>query len=262
MASTKRERELARQRAERQAARRAAAEAARKRRRAAIAASVAVVVAVAALVGLLYTQREDKPDQLDQAAAPPAAGACTFSPAGQPARPVGLPPQPPASPPAEEAVLTTTQGEVRFRLLTDKAPCTTTSFRHLAASGFYDGTPCPRLSGGSLAVLQCGDPTGTGSGGPGYEFANENTEGATYERGTVAMANAGPDTNGSQFFLVYGDSQLSPDYTVFGEITSGLDVLDKVAKAGDDGTNPAGGGKPKLPIDLTKVTVVPANSAG
>ena len=102
-------------------------------------------------------------------------------------------------------------------------------------------------------MLQCGDPSGTGSGGPGYTFKDENLEGATYPKGTVAMANSGPNTNGSQFFLVFTDTQLPPSYTPFGRITSGLDVLDKVAKGGVDGTG--GDGAPKIPVQLQKVTV-------
>jgi peptidyl-prolyl cis-trans isomerase B (cyclophilin B) len=102
-------------------------------------------------------------------------------------------------------------------------------------------------------VLQCGDPSGTGSGGPGYTFNDENLTGATYPKGTVAMANSGPNTNGSQFFLVFTDTQLSPNYTPFGRITSGLDVLEKVAKGGVNGTG--GDGAPKIPVQLKKVTV-------
>ena len=107
-----------------------------------------------------------------------------------------------------------------------------------------------------IFVLQCGDPTGTTGGGPGYQFADENLTGATYPAGTLAMANAGAGTNGSQFFLVYKDTQLPPNYTPFGMITEGLNVIEKVAAKGDDGSNSAGGGKPKLAISLKKVTVV------
>ena len=139
-------------------------------------------------------------------------------------------------------------------LLADKAPCTVNSFRSLADSGYYNDTACHRLvAQPDFGVLQCGDPSGSGSGGPGYSFADENLTGATYPAGTVAMANAGANTNGSQFFLVFTDTQLSPDYTPFGRITSGLDVLTKVAKGGIDGDS--GDGAPKLPVQLQKVTV-------
>jgi peptidyl-prolyl cis-trans isomerase B (cyclophilin B) len=128
------------------------------------------------------------------------------------------------------------------------------SFRSLATAGFFNDTPCHRLVvQPQFGVLQCGDPSGTGSGGPGYTFNDENLTGATYPKGTVAMANSGPNTNGSQFFLVYTDTQLGPNYTPFGRITSGLDVLQKVAKGGVNGTG--GDGAPKIPVQLQKVTV-------
>ena len=134
------------------------------------------------------------------------------------------------------------------------------SFKHLAEAKYFDGTSCHRLTTDNIFVLQCGDPTGTGSGGPGYQFGDENlpTEGAdNYPAGTVAMANAGPGTNGSQFFLVYKDTQLPPSYTIFGTITKGLDVVQKVADAGRT-TNGAGDGKPKTwqPATLEAATAV------
>jgi peptidyl-prolyl cis-trans isomerase B (cyclophilin B) len=122
----------------------------------------------------------------------------------------------------------------------------------LAAQKYFDKTSCHRLTSGGLSVLQCGDPTGTGSGGPGYQFADENLTGATYKAGTVAMANAGPGTNGSQFFLVYKDSQLGPQYTPFGRITSGLSVLTDIAKKG---STPPNDGKPKQSVTIETFTV-------
>ena len=130
----------------------------------------------------------------------------------------------------------------------------------LATQGFYDDTPCPRLvTGQGLQVLQCGDPTGSGSGGPGYRYAEEPPQGlapsplspqaANYSRGLVAMAKASdPGTTGSQFFLVYGDSALPPEYSVVGRIaTPGLEVLDRVGAGGDDGSNQAGRRRPPHP---------------
>ncbi|MBX6769349.1 MAG: peptidylprolyl isomerase, partial [Actinomadura rubrobrunea] len=108
------------------------------------------------------------------------------------------------------------------------------------------------LTSGGLNVLQCGDPKGDGTGGPGYQFANENTKGAKYVKGTLAMANAGADTNGSQFFMVYADSQLPPDYSVFGKITSGMDVLEKIAKGGSE---PEGDGKPTTKVTIQDVSI-------
>ena len=147
--------------------------------------------------------------------------------------------------------MATNRGDVVFEMDSATTPCTANNLRSLAHFRYFDGTACHRLTTKGIEVLQCGDPTGTGSGGPGYSFADENLEDATYPRGTVAMANAGPGTNGSQFFLVYGDSTLPPNYTPFGRITSGLEVLDAVAKAGSDDSNGAGDGKPKLPVTIT-----------
>jgi peptidyl-prolyl cis-trans isomerase B (cyclophilin B) len=153
-----------------------------------------------------------------------------------------------------EVTLATDQGDIVFDADSAAAPCTINSLRSLAEVGYFDGTPCHRLTTQGIEVLQCGDPTGTGGGGPGYEFADENLDAATYDRGTVAMANAGPGTNGSQFFLVYGDSPLPPAYTPFGTITSGLEVLDEVAAAG---STPPGDGAPELPISIQTVSVEP-----
>jgi peptidyl-prolyl cis-trans isomerase B (cyclophilin B) len=256
--STARERQLARQRAARRAAREA--ERARKRRRfLSIAGSVLAVVLLVGGIWLLTGITSDDKDS-PPAAAPSAAaptGPCNYAAgpeAGQAARPASLPPAEPETSGKYKVTLTTNQGVITFDMLTDKAPCAVGSFRSLAGAGFYNDTPCHRLvAQPQFGVLQCGDPSGTGSGGPGYTFSDENLEGATYPKGTVAMANSGPNTNGSQFFLVFTDTQLSPSYTPFGRITSGLDVLDKVAKGGVNGTG--GDGAPKIPVQLQKVTV-------
>jgi peptidyl-prolyl cis-trans isomerase B (cyclophilin B) len=142
------------------------------------------------------------------------------------------------------ATLHTTQGAITFSALTAQAPCTTYSFRFLAQRGYFFATHCHRLTEQGIFVLQCGDPTGTGSGGPGYSFNDENLAGATYPAGTVAMANAGPNTNGSQFFITWKDTTLSPLYTPFGVVTDGLPVLQKIAAAGDDSQNGSGDGYP------------------
>jgi peptidyl-prolyl cis-trans isomerase B (cyclophilin B) len=217
-----------------------------------------VVLLVAGIWALVGVTSNDKPKP---AAAAPASsgpvGPCGYTSggsAGQAARPASLPPTEPDRTGKYVATLQTSQGTVKFDMLTDKAPCAVGSFRSLASSGFYNDTPCHRLVvQPQFGVLQCGDPSGTGSGGPGYTFNDENLTGATYPKGTVAMANSGPNTNGSQFFLVYTDTQLGPNYTPFGRITSGLDVLQKVAKGGVDGTG--GDGAPKIPVQLQKVTV-------
>jgi peptidyl-prolyl cis-trans isomerase B (cyclophilin B) len=151
----------------------------------------------------------------------------------------------------------TNQGTITVRMLTSAAPCTTFSFRFLASQGYYNQTHCHRLTVQGIYVLQCGDPTGTGAGGPGYEFNDENLAGATYPAGTVAMANAGPNTNGSQFFFVWKDTTLPPDYTPFGTVIGGMDVLQRIAAAGDDQQNAPGDGYPNLYTEFEWVQVVP-----
>jgi peptidyl-prolyl cis-trans isomerase B (cyclophilin B) len=151
----------------------------------------------------------------------------------------------------------TTQGVITVKMLTSQAPCTTFSFRFLASKGYFNGTHCHRLTTQGIYVLQCGDPTGTGSGGPGYEFNDENLSGATYPAGTLAMANAGPNTNGSQFFFTWKNTTLAPDYTPFGVVTSGLNVLQKIAAAGDDQQNGPGDGYPNLFTQFLDVLVIP-----
>jgi cyclophilin family peptidyl-prolyl cis-trans isomerase len=127
-----------------------------------------------------------------------------------------------------QAVLTTSHGEVVINLLTDDAPMTVNNFVFLDAQGFYQNVPFHRVISGFM--VQTGDPTGTGAGGPGYRFEDEEVT-RDYEPGTVAMANAGPNTNGSQFFIVHGDlrGQLPKNYTIFGEVTEGMDVVDAIA---------------------------------
>jgi peptidyl-prolyl cis-trans isomerase B (cyclophilin B) len=153
----------------------------------------------------------------------------------------------------------TTQGVITVKMLTDAAPCTTFSFRFLASQGYYNRTHCHRLTTQFIYVLQCGDPTGTGSGGPGYAFNDENLAGATYPAGTVAMANAGPNTNGSQFFFTWKDTTLAPDYTPFGTVIGGMSVLQKIAAAGDDQQNGPGDGYPDLYTAFLYVQIIPTH---
>jgi peptidyl-prolyl cis-trans isomerase B (cyclophilin B) len=156
----------------------------------------------------------------------------------------------------------TTQGTITVRMLTDKAPCTTFSFRFLASRGYFDQTHCHRLTVQFIYVLQCGDPTGTGSGGPGYSFNDENLAGATYPAGTVAMANAGPNTNGSQFFFVWKNTTLKPFYTPFGTVIQGMDVLQKIAAAGDDQQNGPGDGYPNRFTEFFAAQVIGRSGSG
>jgi len=153
------------------------------------------------------------------------------------------------------ATITTNCGTIKVSLDGKHAPHTVNSFAFLAAHHYFDNTKCHRLTTSGIFVLQCGDPTATGRGGPGYQFRDENLSGATYGAGTVAMANAGPGTNGSQFFFVYANTQLPPAYTPFGHITAGLDVLQKIAK---QGSTPPGDGTPNQTVVIETFTVTRA----
>jgi peptidyl-prolyl cis-trans isomerase B (cyclophilin B) len=183
---------------------------------------------------------------------------CTYTANPPAARKVNFPPATPDYKAAYQATITTNRGPIVIDLLNSKATCTVNSFVSLADQAFYNNTPCPRLTTSGFYILQCGDPTGKGTGGPGYEFASENLAGATYPAGTLAMANSGaPDSNGSQFFLVYqNSSELPPDYTPFGKIASGLNILQNVGKRGyGPPLNSAGGGAPKESVEIESVTI-------
>ena len=158
-----------------------------------------------------------------------------------------------------DLLVTTNLGELTLTLDRAATPCAAASLVHLAEQGFFDDTPCHReVDSEGLRVLQCGDPTGTGAGGPTYTSPTEVTGAETYPRGTVAMANSNQGVDGSQFFLVWGDSQLPPAYTVVGTVDEGgLAVLDEVAANGNDGSlDPSpGGGAPTVPVTIESVTV-------
>lgn len=187
--------------------------------------------------------------------APGRAGDCSYLPSGDPARPVQLPS---ATGVSTNGVLTfvmsTNAGDVRISMDRSKAPCTVNSFSSLAKQGYFDNTRCHRLADSGLFVLQCGDPTGTGMGGPGYVFADETDGKESYTTGVVAMANAGPDTNGSQFFLVFADStslDQRPNYTIFGRMSeSSVAVVARIAADGQDGSKPDGTGRPNNPAEI------------
>lgn len=195
---------------------------------------------------------------------------CTYTPssAGTVTK-VSLPPATPDYRAAYTATIHTNLGPITIDLANSKATCTVNSFVHLASAGFWNNTQCHRMSdSGGLYILQCGDPTAkagqtlscssptVGTGGPGYVFGNENLTGATYGAGTVAMANTGTaDSNGSQFFLVFAPTSLPASYTPFGTITTGLDILQKVAKAGTTCTYSAGGGVPREKVIMDSVTI-------
>jgi peptidyl-prolyl cis-trans isomerase B (cyclophilin B) len=155
-------------------------------------------------------------------------------------------------------VLAMTNGDVKITLDRAKAPCTVNSFVALADQGYFDNTKCHRLADSGIFILQCGDPTGTGKGGPGYEFANETDGTESYTEGIVAMANGGPGSNGSQFFLVWADStslDKKRNFTIFGEMDkASRDVVASMAEEGQDGRNPDGTGRPNNPSEILTVT--------
>ena len=184
------------------------------------------------------------------------ATTCSYQASGTAARKVGLPPSKPDDKATYQATIHTNRGDVVIDLLNSKATCAVNSFVYLAAKKYFNSTHCHRLTTIDPFVLQCGDPTGTGSGGPGYTFASENLAGAKYTQGTVAMANTGaPDSNGSQFFIVYKNSKLGPSYTPFGEVVKGLGIIQNVAKAGSDNANGTGDGHPKEKVVINSVTI-------
>ena len=257
---------------------------AKRRQRTALITSVAVVVAVVGAV-IAFTALSSGPAATDPAATDPAAapadaaptqapaadalGACAFTPT--PAEPAAKPAPVPTATEAPTTgtagvTLQTDRGAIPLTLDRSTGPCAVENFLSLTEAGYYDATPCHRLTASAgLSVLQCGDPTGTGSGGPGYTINDEpptglapdpGGNGVVYPRGTVAMAKtAAPDSGGSQFFLVYADSTLPPDYTVFGTIgEEGLAALDAIGAAGT-----AEGGQDGAPAQ--PVTILTATAA-
>jgi cyclophilin family peptidyl-prolyl cis-trans isomerase len=152
------------------------------------------------------------------------------------------------------AVIETTRGTVRAQLYPGDAPKTVNNFVFLARNGFYDGVPFHRVIRGFM--IQTGDPTGTGSGGPGYRFEDEPVQ-REYLPGTLAMANAGPNTNGSQFFICHADltGRLPKNYTLFGQVTEGLDVVDQLASVPVRSNRGGEASSPTEPIQIDRVTI-------
>jgi peptidyl-prolyl cis-trans isomerase B (cyclophilin B) len=250
--TAKQRREAERRRLQRRAQRRAHQEA--RRRRYALIASIVGTLLVIGIVITFVVVTSDEDDKTTGSGGNEAL--CTWTKGGTAAKAVTLPPTTNPSHKGTVAVsVQTSQGAMTFTLNRAKAPCTVESFVSLAEQHYYDSTSCHRLTTGTLNVLQCGDPNGDGSGGPGYSVGDELTGKEKYTRGVLAMANSGVNTNGSQFFIVYKNSTLAPNYTIFGTVSSGLSVVDKVAAAGSDNSKATGDGKPKLPITLTSLTV-------
>ncbi|THI96669.1 peptidylprolyl isomerase [Nocardioides sp.] len=184
-------------------------------------------------------------------------GPCTYEPDGT-SSDVELPPSQPTASGQVPVTMTTSVGEFKATLDADRAPCTVNSFVSLAEQEYFDGTSCHRLTTRpGFQVLQCGDPDGTGMGGPGYTVPAEFDGTETYPAGTLAMARAqDPDSGGSQFFIVYGDTGLDPSYTVFGTVDA--DTVARIAKAAEAGVTPEMGpedGRPKTPVTFETVSV-------
>jgi peptidyl-prolyl cis-trans isomerase B (cyclophilin B) len=154
--------------------------------------------------------------------------------------------------------LKTNCGDIQIEADGISAPLTVVSMSYLANKGFFDNSPCHRITTQGIFVLQCGDPSGTGSGGPAWTAPDENLpkgSGNIYPAGSVAMANSGPNTNGSQFFIVYeDDSKLGPNYTLWGKIVKGLDIVKAIAELGSDNSNGPGDGRPIQPIAIEKAS--------
>jgi peptidyl-prolyl cis-trans isomerase B (cyclophilin B) len=263
-----RQRRLARERLQRQQAKRTAR--AHRSRQLTMIAVVCLVVVGLGVGGFFAFSSPAKTSNTAAAAAASASASasaspsaqaepartCTYPASGTPARNVGTPPAKPDGQASYQATIHTNRGDVVIHLLNSKATCTVNSFVYLAAKKYFNNTKCHRLTTTSpLFVLQCGDPAGTGSGGPGYKFSDENLAGAKYTEGTVAMANSGPNTNGSQFFLVYRNSKLAPSYTPFGRVVKGLGIIQNVARAGSDNANGHGDGHPKEKVVIESVTI-------
>jgi cyclophilin family peptidyl-prolyl cis-trans isomerase len=274
--TNKQRREAAQRHLQRQLERRA--ELARKRRRnlGILATAIAVVVVVGAALLITGVFQSDDPEaSADPTPSSSAAAAttnadgtvsCTYTPdeSGNPSlKDVGTPPTPEATPTQGTSTLlmSTTQGDLTLTLDRAAAPCAAASFTYLAQQQFFDGSPCHReVNQPTFGVLQCGDPTGSGSGGPTYKYAEEVTPETSYPRGTIAMAkSSAPASTGSQFFLCFVDTELPPEYTAVGTVDeAGLAVLDTIAAAGNDGSfeAQAGGGAPNLPVTINTMTVV------
>jgi cyclophilin family peptidyl-prolyl cis-trans isomerase len=274
--TNKRQKELARRRAERQATRRAQERVRRRKRR--LVAVVTIVAVVAGVGGIIALAASLKSDKKGDASATPTPSA-SATPDAFKSFPVACGAKRPAEPKPQsfgtkEPAMTvkatkkytmtmkTSCGPMVFELDAKNAPHTVNSFLFLASKNFYDGSICHRMNDApDFAFLQCGDPSGTGAGqAPGYTIAEENTKDAKYTRGTIAMANTGqPHSTSAQFFLRDKDAtSLPPNDTVAGHITAGIENLDKIIAAGTDKAfEPSpGGGHPKQAVYLEDVTVV------
>lgn len=227
----------------------------------AAASAAAVLLAVAGCAQSPQSTRAPQPPGSSVAARTPESAAlgtvnCEYRPGGQPAKPVDAPDGKDVPATGTSSVVIDF-GDAKVNVTLDRAvaPCTVHSFESLVAQGYYNGTECHRLSTQGMFILQCGDPTGTGTGRPGYSFDDELEHTTGYPAGVLAMANAGPNTNGSQFFFVYQDTPLSPNYTVFGTMDeAGTQAISDRAFQGHDSSNGDGTGRPNLPTVIKSIT--------
>jgi peptidyl-prolyl cis-trans isomerase B (cyclophilin B) len=200
------------------------------------------------------TTPAESPTQEESAA---GGTACDYPADGsEAAKPVEPPPAEATATGTLDGTISTNAGDIAITLDADRAPCTVNSFTSLAEQGFFDDTQCHRITTQGIYVLQCGDPSATGMGGPGYTIPDEVDGSEKYGPGVLAMANTGqPDSGGSQFFLVYADSGvLDPAYTEFGTIDeAGVKLLEGIAAKGTTTGGPDGA--PKDEVTISGVTV-------
>ncbi len=230
-------------------------------RLAAVAAVCVLVPTLAACGGSSSSSVAQDPaaGSTPTSSAPSGSGTCDYpaDPQGA-ARKVKAPPTTPTVSGSVDATIATSVGTLQATLDADKTPCTVNSFVSLASQGYFDNTTCHRLTTATtgIFVLQCGDPTGTGTGGPGYTIPDELSGTETYGPGTLAMANTGqPNSGGSQFFIVYKQTPLPPNYAVFGHISpAGVKIVQKVAAKGTDNAFGQGDGHPNTKVTITGVT--------
>jgi len=270
-----RQRAAARARLEKEMAERAAAAKKRRQRQAIIGSALAVVVIAGAAVWIVAALGNDDDKTPSASAPPPGTVACQWIPedgsGGAQVKDTGGTP-PANAPNTGKSTLTmdTNLGAITATVDLAKAPCTGAAFTYLAGKKFWDGTKCHRLTTENIKVLQCGDPSAKGKGyrdtdgqgGPNFKYPEENlptNAKPSYPKGTIAMAKTqAPSTTGSQFFIVYADTDLPPDYTVLGTITKGLDIVEGVAKAGSDDANAKGDGHPKREVEIKTLTMAAA----
>jgi len=197
-------------------------------------------------------QKDDKLNSFEQQQVKPSQAQSTIT-MNQESQNLNLPPMQIDPNKKYQAILATDLGEITIDLFADKTPITVNNFVYLTKKGFYDGTIFHRVI--ENFMIQGGDPKGNGTGGPGYKFDDEPFKGK-YERGVVAMANSGPNTNGSQFFILHQDYALPPSYVIFGEVSQGIEVVDQIATAPTAASSTGEPSKPVAPVNVVKAKII------